>query len=346
MFEAFAMICALSGPSDVCREALVPGFAAPDRAGCLSALAAGPPAWLVAAKPAMTDCQPRPGSRLQFDEIAPGVFVHLGAIAEADPDNAGDVANIAFVIGADSVTVIDTGGSRQVGEQAYLAVRERSELPISHVILTHMHPDHVLGAAAFADLGAAIVGHAHLPRALADRADSYLAGFGQRIGPEGFLGTRIVAPGLLVDDRLSVDLGARQLRIQRWPTGHSESDMTVFDPQTQTLFAGDLLFDQHAPAIDGSLRGWQGVLADLTGQPAARVVPGHGGPVLPWPSGADALLRYLAVLADDTRAAIDSGAPLGAAAARIGASEAGNWALFDLFNPRNATLAYTELEWE
>jgi glyoxylase-like metal-dependent hydrolase (beta-lactamase superfamily II) len=118
------------------------------------------------------------------------------------------------------------------------------------------------------------------------------------------------------------------------------------DTMTQTLFTGDLVFDDHAPALDGSLLGWQAVLTAMRGEPAARMVPGHGGPVLDWPGGADDLVRYLGVLEADTRAALADGLPLSAATGVIGLTETGNWRLFTLFNARNATVAYTELEWE
>ncbi|MEA2778139.1 MAG: hypothetical protein QOF90_3545, partial [Acetobacteraceae bacterium] len=56
--------------------------------------------------------------------------------------------------------------------------------------------------------------------------------------------------------------------------------------------------------------------------------------------------RYLTVLAGDTRRLIAAGTPIAGAVPRIGQSERGRWALFDDYNPRNATAAFSELEWE
>ncbi|GEO87474.1 MULTISPECIES: quinoprotein relay system zinc metallohydrolase 2 [Alphaproteobacteria] len=348
MFEAFVAICILASagaePGQSCRTALLPGHAADSPAGCEATLPEKPPAWLVDG--GAPYCAARPRSRLVFTEVAPGLFVHSGAIAEPDADNAGDVSNIAFVIGGRGIAVIDSGGSRQVGEQVYLAIRERSELPISHLVVTHMHPDHVFGAEVFREAGAEIVGQQNLPRALADRAGSYMTSFGRLIGAQAFLGSRIVAPERTVHDKESLDLGGRVLALQAWPTAHTATDLTVLDQGTNVLIAGDLLFDSHAPALDGSLKGWRSVLADLMRIRADRVVPGHGGPILPWPEGAEPLARYLGVLDADTRAALQAGLPLSAAARTIAKSEAGHWRLFDLYNARNATVAYTELEWE
>ena len=345
MFEALVTLCLGAAGDGPCRDALLPGYAAATEAGCRAALAAEPPE-LARDTPAPAICAPRRASRLIFDEVAPGVFAHRGAIAEPAPENLGDVSNIAFVIGAAAVAVIDTGGSRAIGEEVYLAIRERSDLPIATVILTHMHPDHVFGATALAEAGGTLVGRAGLSRALADRADAYSENFAALIGLAGFLGSRVPAPDREVAEEEAIDLGGRTLRLRARPTAHTASDLTVTDSASGILFTGDLVFADHAPALDGSLRGWQAVLGAMRDETAPLIVPGHGGPVLPWPEGAAPLVRYLDTLAADTRAALEDGAPLSAASRTIGRGEAANWRLFDLYNARNATVAYTELEWE
>lgn len=344
MFEAVVMLC-LAGAAGECRAALRPGYAAETESDCNAALIENPPAPLIGQQGG-ADCRLRPDAALKFVKVAPRIFAHRGRIAEPDADNLGDVSNIAFVIGDDAVAVIDAGGSRAVGEAAYLAIRERTELPIKALILTHMHPDHVLGASVFHEVGAEIIGREGLTRALAERSESYLQGFGERIGGLGFLGTVVTSPDREVSAEASLDLGGRSLTLTPHPTAHTSTDLSVHDPVSGVFFAGDLVFDDHAPALDGSLQGWIAVLAALGQGADLTVVPGHGGPALPWPDGVLPLRRYLETLAADTRKVLDDGLPLSAATAVIGRSEAMNWQLFDLFNARNATVAYTELEWE
>lgn len=344
MFEAVILIC-LSLSGDICRNQLIPGYESPTRAACVAALAKRPPQRAVSVPSGDPACRPV-GAALTFQEIAPGVFAHLGAIEEPDPGNLGDVANIGFVIGADSVAVIDSGSARWIGEAVWRAIRARTTKPVSHVILTHMHPDHVLGASALADAGAKVVGHAGLARALADRQENYRESLARLIGAAGFLGTGIAPVTVSVADRMDIDLGGRVLELQAWPMAHTGTDVTVLDRASGTLFTGDLVFHRHTPALDGQLLGWRAVLDELVAIDATQIVPGHGGPVLPWPQGADDMLRYLATLETDTRAAVVAGERLGEAVDHIAASEAPYWQLFDAFNPRNATVAFTELEWE
>nr|WP_256478520.1 quinoprotein relay system zinc metallohydrolase 2 [Notoacmeibacter sp. MSK16QG-6] len=329
-----------------CRTMLLPGYASDTQAACETAVLAHPTDWQVRQGAGKAYCVPRPQSSLQFEEASPGVFVHRGAVADPSRTNGGDVSNIAFVVGDTSIAVIDAGGSRLVGEQLYLAIRERSALPISHLVLTHMHPDHVFGAGVLGEAGAEILGHENLPRALSDRAEDYERNFATLIGAPGFIGSRVVLPDRAIVAPETIDLGGRVLDLEPRPTAHTATDLTVYDSTAGILFAGDLVFDEHTPALDGSLLGWISLMETLKAFPAKQVVPGHGGPVLTWPDGAEPQREYLEVIAADTRAALEAGLGLGEAVSAVGQSEAGKWRLFDLFNPRNATAAYTELEWE
>lgn len=290
--------------------------------------------------------QTAPLAALSVQEVAPGIFVHQAPYALALPKNLGFVGNAGFIIGRDCVAVVDTGGSFQAGEQLLAAIRQRTALPVRYVINTHVHPDHVLGNAAFAGPGVTFIGHRNLPEALAERAESYLSATRRLIGEAAAAGTRIVPPDVTVADRLTIDLGARPLLIEAWPTAHTATDLTVYDETTRTWFLGDLLFAGHVPALDGKLTGWIALLAELERRPAARVVPGHGPAAMPWPAAAAPMDHYLKKLASDVRGMIRDGDTLSDAAHRAGRSEAGNWALFDDFNARNATTAFQELEWE
>jgi glyoxylase-like metal-dependent hydrolase (beta-lactamase superfamily II) len=156
---------------------------------------------------------------------------------------------------------------------------------------------------------------------------------------------RLVPPTLLAQDTLELHLGSRPLVLRAWPAAHSDSDLTVLDEQSGTLFAGDLVFVGHVPVLDGSLRGFLAVLDKLGTLPALRVIPGHG-PVAAWPAALSDERRYLETLASDVRALIARGEPITVAADKAAASERSRWAMFEEYNARNATTAFSEIEWE
>lgn len=281
---------------------------------------------------------------LSVAEVAFDVYVHLGANALMDAENDGAIANIGFVVGGDAVAVIDTGGSVREGRRFLAAIRQITDKPIKYVINTHGHPDHIFGNAAFTAPTMVFVGHHNLPRTLATHGAFYLDTFRRRMGSV-LDDVQIIAPTLTVGDELKLDLGHRTLTLKAWRTSHSDSDLTVLDQATGTFFAGDLVFVQHIPVLDGSILGWLKTIDELARIPAKRVVPGHGA-VTAWPGALAGERTYLEKLADDCRELIKRGVPLADAVKTAGTSEKSHWALFEEYNARNATTAYSELEWE
>jgi quinoprotein relay system zinc metallohydrolase 2 len=284
--------------------------------------------------------------------LAPGTYLVPGHEAVWGPAFHGQVANTGFVVGSRCIAVIDSGGSPTVGRALLATVRRHSALPVCFVVNTHPHPDHVMGNVAFSaangsDAGPVFVGHQRLRASLAARAPFYLNVLQRDFEPADQT-TTVPQPTLAVTDRLEIDLGGRVLELRAWPTAHTDSDLTVLDRASGTLWLGDLAFVGHLPVLDGRLSGWLSVLKSLPLEPAVHVVPGHG-PVLP--QGADAYaptVAYLKRLEADVSAAIDQGLSLSETVERLGSPPAGalaGWRLTEDFHRRNITAAFAELEW-
>jgi len=277
-------------------------------------------------------------------EYKPGLYVHFGQQAEIGADNLGDIANIGFIVGSDSVAVIDPGGSPAVAAALYGAVSQHTQLPVSHVILTHLHPDHMLGAALSPE-SAVIVAHERYPQALIQRGQFYLDRFRE---PLDLGDLELVAPDRLVavDTPVEIDLGGRKLLIQAYPTAHTDNDLSIWDVTSETLWASDLVFVDRIPSLDGSLKGWLSVLDQIQTELEPKwVMPGHGAPGL-WLTRVLPQRRYFERLAADTRTAIAANRRLSVAVDEIATDGSTDWLLFDLRHRGNVTKAWTELEWE
>lgn len=277
-------------------------------------------------------------------EVAPGSFVRPGVHEDATVANQDGIANIGFVVGRDAVAVIDPGGSLADGERLRASIRARTDRPIRFVVLTHMHPDHVFGAVAFAADRPVVAAHAGMAGQLVQRGEFYRNALADLLGIEQ--AGDYAKPGLLVEDAAAIDLGGRVLRLHAHPTAHTDNDLSVLDEAVGLLWLGDLLFVDRVPALDGSIVGWLAETAALHTAPATRAVPGHGPPVVPWPAAAAPQERYLGGIARDIRAIIAQGGDLDRAVATVGLAERDRWLLFDDYNGRNVTAAFKELEWE
>ena len=352
MFHLVLAACLAAQPA-TCQPRLRPAGDAPTREDCEARAAPIARDWL-ARHPELTGGRPRCVETaelpaLSVQEVAAGIHVHQGAMAQISRQNRGRIANLSFVIGAETVAVIDAGGSRAEGEALYAAIRQATDKPVSHLVLTHMHPDHILGAEVFSEAGASIVADARLPEAVARRAESWMVSTPRQIGDAAFAGTRIVGIDQAVAAPQVLSLGDRQLRLTPVPAAHTGTDMTVLDEKTATLFTGDLVFIGLTPSLDGSLAGWLDWIAAPPDPEPALIVPGHGPVAESWDEAVAPVRQYLTALRDATRKAIGAGLPLSQAIPAIVAAMqpvSEGWADFRDTTARNAAAAYAELEWE
>lgn len=290
---------------------------------------------------------PLQAEALQVVEIASGVYLRPGLQEVTSAHNHGHIANLGFIVGKERVAVIDTGYSYQEGLALREAIRQITPLPITYVILTHMHPDHTLGAAAFSQDDAVFIGHAELKDALARRQEYFLTRAQEVLG-DAADGSHVVYPSIAVDvaEEQTLDLGGRVLELRAYPTAHTNNDLSVYDLNTGTLWLSDLLFVERIPVVDGSLLGWLRVMDSLQPLHAQRVVPGHGPVVTDLKQALRDQRRYLEVLATDIREIIGNNGTIKQAMERVGQAEKNHWLLFDDFHPRNVTASFVELEWE
>jgi len=283
----------------------------------------------------------------KIEEISSGNFVHYGSHAERSPQNLGDNANVGFIVGDECVLVFDSGGSFAVGQGLRAAIRRVTNKPICYVIISHVHPDHFFGTAAFLDDQPEIIGHQNLPRQFAARGRHYEMTLARDLGDVA-QGSKVVMPTktLAAGTSMTVDLGGREIEIRAWAPAHTDDDLSVLDLSTSTLWLGDLLFVDHTPVLDSNITGFLSVMQELRNLDVRHYVPGHGRSDAQWPAVMNPQQRYFELILIETRQAIRDNVRLMDAVNQIGYSQEQNWVNFETYHRRNVTTAYTELEWE
>lgn len=292
-------------------------------------------------------------SAINFTEVADGIYVRYGRHEPVDANSIADIANHGFIVGEKGVAIIDPGGSVDLAMRTLEAVAKVTSLPVTHVIVSHVHADHSVGLAAYgsAQLDAApiILGHAKLAASLHHNLEFFTQQFISTEHADNLL--HVIEAELIqpVEKELVFNLGNREITVTAFSKAHSGSDITVYDKKSHVLWAGDLLFVDRTPALDGSLLGWIEALEQISQMDVRTVIPGHGR------SGDYALLvkpqlDYLNLLVKYTRAAIAKGVSLNAF---ISQSEKvfnvyirAQWELFDSQHAANLSRSFVELEWE
>lgn len=206
-------------------------------------------------------------------QVTDNTWVLEGSRDDFNPQNGGNIANISFIATPAGVILIDTGPSLAYGKALDKVIRDTTGQEVKLVLITHHHPDHMLGNQPFAQ--AEIGALASTNALIASESDAMAESLYRLVG-DRMRGTEVVAPNRVVKQG-PLELGGYKLQLLELQ-GHSGADLAVLDEQTGVLFAGDMLFYQRALATPHSpgLDVWLKDLDRLQALPWKVLVPGHG----------------------------------------------------------------------
>ncbi len=233
-------------------------------------------AWLVLGSALVAQAQPAGG--MDAEQVAPGVWYVQGLSALGSPANQNFISNAGFVITAHSVVVIDALGSPALAQRLIQEIRKRTALPISHVIVTHYHADHIYGLQVFKAAGARIVAHGRAREYLqSDNARLRLEASRQELAPWVDARTQLVDADDWLDGDRVLTVGGVPFQIRHVGPSHTPEDLVVYLPDRKLLFAGDLVFRGRIPFVgQADSKQWIKALDVLLGLDTTVVVPGHG----------------------------------------------------------------------
>jgi len=280
-------------------------------------------------------------------QVAPDVYAFIGAQEEISPANRGNVINSGFIVGPDGVIVIDTGVNVTHGRAILAALRKVTDKPVALVINTHPHPENVLGNNAFTSTRAPILARKETIDAMNARCRSCYANVERVLGKPAMAGTDIVIPSLSVSGNGSYTAGGRRIELYHFGWGHTEGDLSVFDPESGVLFASDLVYLDRIPYThEAQVKGWIQSLGELRNIPAKQIVPGRGPVADPrrMAETSDYLTQLVAVIGKQYDKGVSVIDLLKDPAADLPGYQ--GWTLYPETHPLNIQHVYTELERE
>lgn len=213
-------------------------------------------------------------------QLSPRAWFVQGQAALGSAANQNFISNAGFVITDDSVVVIDALGSPPLAEQLLREIHRITSKPVSHVLVTHYHADHVYGLQAFKAAGATIVAHRGGQDYLnSDTARLRLQASRQDLFPWIDESTRLVPADRWLAGDVDLVIGGTTFQLRAVGPSHTPEDLAIYLPQERVLYAGDTVFQGRIPFVgQADSRHWITALDSLLAFDAQTLVPGHGPP--------------------------------------------------------------------
>jgi cyclase len=252
--------------------------------------------------PSLTSAQTGTGpfkNSYTIHKLAAGVFTLTWALTPGSPA----IGNSTFIIGDTDVIVVDTGLSKAAGEAILGGLRQVTDKPVSMVINTHWHGDHIFGNQAFqtAFPAARFVAHAETrkgiiageveyrdtnrPKTLARRDELNAKATRTEAENRELVTVEMqleawqgdyALPELLVDQHLTVMQGSRTIELLFLGQANTKGDLVIHLPAERIAINGDMAITPVPFAFLSSPRAWIQTLDRLAAIDVDMVVPGHG----------------------------------------------------------------------
>ncbi len=226
----------------------------------------------------LTTVQAADAPPMQLHQVSPSAWYVQGLSALGSPENQNFISNAAFVVTPAGVVVVDALGSPALAMRLVAEIKKVTPLPITHVLVTHYHADHIYGLQVFKDMGAKILAHrAALIYLNSETARLRLEASRVQLFPWVDEKTHLVEADEWIDSDKEFVIGG--VRFQAKPVGpaHTPEDLAFYLPSEKVLFVGDLVFRSRIPFVGGAdSRHWITALDQLLAFDTQVIVPGHG----------------------------------------------------------------------
>jgi cyclase len=213
---------------------------------------------------------------VKVHKINDRVYALLGPLDPPNRENRGYMNNSLVVIGDRGVILVDAGSHRAVAEHIDRAIKRVTPKPVTHVLITHHHPDHHLGVEYFKS--AEIIATDYSAQQIRENGPGMVDFMSRNTGLDLRSVTPVVPQRTIArQSRQTLTIGGIRVELISPAVAHTEGDLMVWLPDEGVLAAGDILVNLVVPRFgDGNLKSWIGVIDGILAMPLKTVMPGHG----------------------------------------------------------------------
>ncbi|CAM3718524.1 MBL fold metallo-hydrolase [Elizabethkingia occulta] len=222
---------------------------------------------------------PEPTNLIAAPNIRPETAIKVANDVWVIPDpRINYIPNIGVIEGKYAVLVVDSGMGPHNGELLLQYVQKIAGNRRIYFTSTHFHPEHNFGASVFGT--ASVIMNKAQAEELAEKGSDYIQlfrSFGV-IERKALEGVKLIMPGIIYSDSLTLDLGDNIVILKETPA-HTRGDQIVFTENSKVLFTGDLVENRFFPIMpDADTKGsdWITVMEQMLNMKPKVVVPGHG----------------------------------------------------------------------
>ncbi|MEO8362310.1 MAG: MBL fold metallo-hydrolase [Vicinamibacteria bacterium] len=247
-------------------------------------------------------------------EVSPGIHVFM----TAPYGDVGLDGNSVAIISNDGVLVFDTNGTPAAARLVLAEIRKLTNQPVKYVVNSHWHWDHWYGTEVYREAfpGVKVIAHektrelmmgpalafnkpgldAQLPGYLEDLAKRVATAESAIPPPAGltrmrsalsmgqfFLdqkrSVRNVFPDVTFSDRLTLQLGEREIQVLNYGRGVTPGDAFLYLPNEKVLVMGDLIVNPITFALGSYPSEWLNVLERIDRLDASLWITGHNEPL-------------------------------------------------------------------
>jgi len=188
---------------------------------------------------------------------------------------SGDGGNVTAIVDDGNTLLIDSGIDSRVTELSEAIVKATMR-PVTQLVNTHWHFDHIGGNVYFGSEGVSIIAQENVKKRLLSVQDVPFIGLRDGHYPPQAL------PAVTYSSSMTLNQGSQRLILANYGSAHTDGDTVIYIAPANVVVVGDIFSNHFYPIIDlasgGSIDGMIHSIDQILAQSDERtkIVPGHG----------------------------------------------------------------------